>query len=230
MINNCHSVINSYPPNPILYPNFYKCKELTFVLNPGDMLFIPKGWFHWVFSYPDTRENIAVSYAILDDNNDIRGEFKNQTPFIHTLDNIPLENYTFNTLQQKYQSSKFTVLKSKQNSIIPVIKTKHSQCKKDYLTLTEIKSQQDIYNLYIGQDSTFEFPTIPNIILQNFPNSTIKYFYWLSLFNKTTKYIESGLHYDNYHGLLAQIKGTKIVKLYSPKYLNNLYCKDFTQI
>lgn len=231
MINICHSLITSYPPNPILYPNFYKCKELTFILNPGDMIFIPKGWFHWVFSYPDNSENIAISYAILEDNNHINGDFKNLKPFITKLsiDEQPLKDYSFDSFVKLYPMDKLEVFKSKKDIIIPVHKKK-SSCIKDVLTFKEMKSQNRQFNLYVGQNDTLKCPSIPNIISNNFPNSTMKYFYWISLFKKTANYIDSGLHYDNYHSLLTQVKGKKLVKLYAPHNIHNLYCSNFMQI
>ena len=58
---------NEHPPVDI-YPLYYKAKKIEVTIKQGEYLFIPAGWFHYVFSekYDNSMEddnlNIAVSY------------------------------------------------------------------------------------------------------------------------------------------------------------------------
>jgi hypothetical protein len=84
-----HSLIPQYPPDPKTFPRFYNCKEQIFTLHPGDMLFIPPMWSHWVFSYPihdsnhDYHYNMALNYFTR--SNYILGRYNQNKPFITKL-------------------------------------------------------------------------------------------------------------------------------------------------
>jgi hypothetical protein len=58
------NIVEEYPDKKI-FPRFYKARKLEYILEPGDMLWIPPGWYHWIFSEdpdPETGLNIAVNY------------------------------------------------------------------------------------------------------------------------------------------------------------------------
>ena len=69
MVSNLtnHSAIDGdYPqleaepqPDANLFPLYYQARKIECTLNPGDMLYIPKGWWHWIFSQD---EAIAVNF------------------------------------------------------------------------------------------------------------------------------------------------------------------------
>ena len=49
--SNFHkSPINPFEPDIKAFPNFKKAKIFEGVLNPGDVLFIPRGWYHYIYS------------------------------------------------------------------------------------------------------------------------------------------------------------------------------------
>ena len=52
-------------PDKEKFPLYYKAHKQEFIIEPGQMLFIPPGWFHFVFSEdpdPETGLNFAVNY------------------------------------------------------------------------------------------------------------------------------------------------------------------------
>lgn len=62
-----HSKIPSEFPPKDIYPLYYDAKSISITLNEGDMLFIPCGWFHFVFSEnvnPDTKLNISITNVL----------------------------------------------------------------------------------------------------------------------------------------------------------------------
>ena len=46
-----HSSIEDYPPSVLNFPKFYYAHSTTYILYPGECLYIPKYWNHWVFTY-----------------------------------------------------------------------------------------------------------------------------------------------------------------------------------
>lgn len=222
-ITQNHSIIPTYPPNIVKYPNFYKYKqEYVITLNPGDALYIPPKWFHWVFSYPDEyKKNIAVSFFIKNTQ-----KFMNEEPTKYLLDknNCKYLNYSFKTLEKMYPSKKHNVLKSKHNIISPVNKsTLKTQVFRDELTLKEINKQKNKYNIYMCQNSNLKSHELPKCIQAKFPDCHYHSFYWIISFLNDTEYIDSGLHYDTSAGFLVAVNGTKIVRLYHPDNENNFY-------
>lgn len=228
-MNICHSIINEYPPNPVVYPKFYNCKEHIFILNPGDLLYIPPRWFHWVHSYGD--ENIAVSFPEVEYNNLVYNDFSLGKPFIYNL-NPDKDKYNFLNLSLNdlnTQDELKTLLSKTTNVLIPVVKNT-SDVRFKNLKLNEILTLRNKgkYNMLIGQNFTaIKNNKIkpPDFILDSFPGTTFQVSSWISLPNKNNDHIDSGLHYDYNHNCLVQIKGTKVVRMYSPDCLNNFYLK-----
>jgi len=64
------SVVPSEFPDINTYPLFYQAKKVEVILNEGEYLFIPAGWFHFVFSEkidddPNNNLNVAMSHFIV---------------------------------------------------------------------------------------------------------------------------------------------------------------------
>lgn len=232
-MNTSHSSIPEYPPNYLKYPKFYNAKEHIFILHPGDMLYIPSKWFHWVHSYPDENlENLAVSFNITNITK-IMNEFHNETPFIFHIDKTTNKFLNFDStiitdsIFNKKQT--YTTLLSKNNIILPVHKEtlKFNSIKKE-LTLKEIYHIKNTskFNIVIGQNTKLQenLNIKPPLQLHySFPNSKINSFFWLYFFKNKKSYIDSGLHLDYWHNVLIQVKGIKIVRMYSPDNYDNLY-------
>jgi hypothetical protein len=231
-----HSSIPTYPPNIINYPDFYKCKEHTFILKPGNMLYIPANWFHWVFSYPDEQQNIAVSYSVSDFNGIIFNEFQFQKPYKFQLNKNEHHffNYTFNTFKNMYPNHKINVLISNKNILVPVKKPTLNTHTLINTTLTfdqiEHLFQKNTHNIYMGQNNSLHQYKPPDCFIRGFPHSNYTCNQWLALFKNNTEYIDSGLHYDITHGILVQIKGEKLVRLFKPHNVNDLYLQPMYKI
>lgn len=235
-----HSKINQFPPNPNLFPKFYNCEEFIFVLEPGDMLYIPQTWFHWVFSYPDEKssidENLAITYTIYNpDNIDVFNEFYLGKPFVMTLDNKhhPFLDLSFSSiLKNNNNIPKQRAFLTKQNTIVPVQKINNDNTIKktlDFNQVFEIYNKHE-YNISISLNSSLpEYlnVSIPQLIKNSFPNNNINTFFWLNLFKNKQTFVETGLHYDITHNILVQIKGKKVVRLYKPSDSKNLYLQPF---
>ena len=228
-MNTGHSCIPEYPPNYLEYPKFYNVIEQTFILHPGDMLYIPQKWFHWIHSYPDDNlENFAVSFNMTNVTK-VMNEFHNEKPFVFHLDkkNNKFLNYNQSIFKDKEQ--KHITLLSKNNIISPVHKeTLLNNSIKKELTLNEIYHIKNTnkFNITIGQNTTLQKELDfkpPTQLFYSFPDSTIKSFFWTYFLKNKKSYIDSGLHADFFHNVLIQVKGIKIVRMYSPDNFDNLY-------
>ena len=72
-----YSQITDRDPDPKIYPNFYKAKRMEFMLKPGEMIYIPAGMFHFVFSEdPDPESGLcaAINFWYQHSNGDVNDE------------------------------------------------------------------------------------------------------------------------------------------------------------
>lgn len=221
-----HSVIPSFPPNVNKFPNFYNAKEIVYVLKPGDALYIPKDWFHWVFSYPDSNsENIAFSYRVNNTKDtSIYNEFSLKKPYTFYIKTKQMSIKDFDQSDET-----FNVFRSKSNVIVPVDKgDKNSKLSVDKMTITEMLNETR-HNVYLAQ-TTIQNLQPPQFLSKGFSNATFTCFNWLAKFAKKNNFIDSGLHYDNYHGILIQVSGTKVVRLYKPSDAKNMYLSPMNSL
>jgi hypothetical protein len=57
-----YSKITDREPDPNVFPDFYKARRIEFLLKPGNMIYIPSGMFHFVFSEdPDPETGLCVA-------------------------------------------------------------------------------------------------------------------------------------------------------------------------
>ncbi len=57
-----YSYIRDRFPNPIIFPKYYKANKQEYILRPGEMIFIPAGMFHFVFSEdPDPETGLCAA-------------------------------------------------------------------------------------------------------------------------------------------------------------------------
>jgi hypothetical protein len=60
-----YSMIDEKFPNYYRFPDYYKCKRFEILLRPGEKIFIPASWWHFVHSEdpdPETGLNVAVNF------------------------------------------------------------------------------------------------------------------------------------------------------------------------
>lgn len=220
-----HSIIDTYPPNIYQFPNFYNCKEHLYVLHPGDMLYIPPKWFHWVFSYNQNDQlNKAISFPILNDN------IVNKTTNIDIISKKPFV-YNINTKYidlNRMNDAIIRIFKSKNHNIYPFNKNHKNQILNDELPYINIKNiiQDKKYNFVCGNYDVTHLikpPDFLNYLLdKNTEQIQYKSLLWHS-YSKDNNPVNTGLHFDNWHNFLLQIDGIKIVRLYHPNCHKNLY-------
>ena len=63
-LNNHSSIDGEYTllepqPDKNLFPLYYQAQKIECTLNPGDILYLPRGWWHWIFS---ENETIAINF------------------------------------------------------------------------------------------------------------------------------------------------------------------------
>lgn len=221
-----HSIIDKYPPNIYDYPNFYKCKEHVYILNPGDMLYIPPKWFHWVFSYnqhnKENNLNKAISFPILNDNilsKTTNIDILSKKPFIY---NVNKDYIKFDELNNE----SISILKSKNHTIYPFNKNKNGITKHE-IKYSDIETLIDTKNNFVcGNHDISHLIKPPRFLsfLLNKNQETLKYksLLWHS-YSHDNNPIDTGLHYDAWHNFLLVLEGIKVVRLYHPNCHKNLY-------
>lgn len=232
-----HSAIPIFPPNPINYPKYYNAKEKIYILGPGDSLYIPPSFPHWVHSYPDKNselnENIAFSFPVLY-NSDLFNEFSRELPFVFNLNKNDNEflNFKVDDILQKLQKETRIHI-SDNNTIIPVYKNTLKNNTQKTLNVNKesldklIKSKIQ-KNMYISQIA-IDIAKVPEYYSKSFPNFNIKSYLWMS-FCKEDDYIDSGLHWDLTHNILVQVSGIKVVRIFHPSDSDNLYFQPMKSI
>jgi hypothetical protein len=245
-----HSMIPSYPPEYNIFPRFYFAKEHVFVLQPGNALYIPPGWCHWVFSYPNLEEdngpdarhssaNIALSFPVTKFAGNILPPFKDEKPLAFTLINLPFLQWDFNKLFNNDNqeddvvdvNNVHDVIYSKGSTLNVVRKPNGNICHTRKVSKEKFVKMvsEGKYNISLGQNDTIlsgsnlhQESRPPDFWLGSLWGSKIRSNLWVtSCLNQSG--VDTGLHYDATYNLLVQIKGVKIVRLYAPEDQQNLY-------
>ena len=244
-----HSLINKYPVNNYEFPEFKKAKSYTVELKSGNSIFIPAGWWHWVFS----KENcIAFSHIIHNFHENTVKEKQNldykeknikfynhnnykyidfikhsndSIPFIYNDSNINKITETFleNTL------NKINLLASKTKTIVTADKLNNT-------TITIINGNYKYFNIlnssayysYIGMsplDKTDFTKFINNRWESSAKTAKNDIYLWHS-----KKNIDTGLHYDITDNLLTLHSGIKQILLFPPSETKYLYNDQLNNI
>lgn len=234
-INDCHSQISEFPIDLESFPLVKNCIMHKVVLTKNQYLFMPKNWFHWVFTEPNT---LSIHYKINNisfgnkNDNDIYGSLKNNLPFYkqNFLEfNIDYKKFIANSLDHSYRA-----IFSKTDDCIPVqknnaIKFFHSNTLANLIAISKKKN----YHTYIGNQEIDsdnilnKFSNINNIIDSNFyDNISYEPSVWFTLDKK----VNSGLHCDITPNLMYVIEGKKIIYLFAPSCYPNLYINEYQLI
>jgi hypothetical protein len=207
-----YSPISDEFPCKIKYPKFYEAHKTEITLCPGEMVFIPAGWFHLVFS--DVFEdgvNFAMNhwYHVVDEGRMEEGESSDLKPFksTHDLDFYPDkvmrddgEIRVMISPNGKFGSTSVEPSKFEEGLDVRTWTWREfwSQKRKDsYLVQHE---NMDLKEYEPGRD--------------HWAASTM----WVC-FAKLSTY----LHYDRQDNFLMQIKGTKKIHLFPPEDHQLLY-------
>ena len=190
--------------------NYYLTPSLLFTtpiklnLKTGQSLWIPKGWWHWIET---PKKTIAINFWSTDINN------RNKPCVINnTFQKNNLKNKIINILKLE---NKIDIWNSKTNNII-CEKYNNKQIDNHYIISLSGYKGTDKLNNKIYQK------IIKNINIPNFfkNKSNVDVNFWISL-----GYHDTGLHYDDYNGLLCVLDGEKNITLYPPS--DSYYLKPF---
>jgi len=200
------------------YPNFLNSKYKKYVLEPGDILYIPKNRPHLCFS--DVGINASINYW--DINQDIFSDssprhIKNNYSMVNIVKNSIINNLLENDIDN------FLTIISTNKEITPVKKDDTQSI--EYITIPQMiirKQQNPNLSLAIGQNqeiiSMLDLKKYKPDILKNNKYNNINF--WLN-----TGDLNTGLHVDTYEGFLLQIIGKKTVYLFNDS--KNIYLKKF---
>jgi hypothetical protein len=182
----------------ILYPELLFTNPINIILKEGQSLLIPKKWWHWVTS---NEETISINFWCKKYNKKHNKPFVTNKTFqnnklllnkilsyTNTIDNIDIKNNDTINIEN---------INSNNNKFIITLKgyggTKNDKLNKNLLE-------------YIKKDIN-----IPNVFNQYIEND-IDINIWYATGNHDT-----GLHYDDYDGMITILKGCKNIVLYPPK-------------
>ena len=185
--------------NYVLYPSLLFTSPVRLTLKEGESLYIPARWWHWIRS----SKSVAVNYWIIG-----RQMNKNERPFVfQTGQNYDeflkkLNDYEGDINAWKSETDKLQT--ETQDSL-------HKSKDANYIiTLSGYGGDMDKLNrpLLTYLEDYIPIPKMLNAI----PSDKIDKNLWISTGNHDT-----GLHYDDYAGILTLMKGEKEVTLYPPE-------------
>jgi hypothetical protein len=224
--HRCSAIATEFP-NKDVYPLFYEAKRLEFIIESGDMLYIPAGWYHLVISDKadeQTGLNVAINYFY-------------ETEWVSTH---PDRQYPIKTTHNIHKKIDYMKQIDKCGKILCTEcvnnrythhsnrcpQTEHDKCIDHHLTLEELCKMRD-------KGSCFYIAAHSDICLLEFDpkgstcGKTTTSAWWINFGNVTSR-----LHYDGKDNLLCQIAGRKRLILFPhsewPKlYLINPYPPEF---
>lgn len=230
-MNKVHSLIIDYPIDYNIYPLSKNEKMFKVELNKNDYLIIPRFWFHWVFTDPNT---ISINYEITyidftSQKNQFCDSFEFNNPYKGYQDivDIKYDDFITSSLNQDY-----TAIISENEDCSPVIKNNFSKYY-HYNTLSNIISNNPNNHVYIGRNAIYKenilFPLsdINNIMNNNEYNEI---YYKSAVWFTLDKTINSGLHNDSTHNIIYLLDGKKTIYLFHPDSKENLYIRTMPSI
>jgi hypothetical protein len=184
-------------PDKEQYPLYYEAKRYEFILNEGEMLYIPAGWWHFVFS-EEPNKDTGVNFAF-----SCWHDPKEGFPCVqkHNIPKINLEHVFGNDILEVYVS---------EEKYFPLL----SIVKKEAITYTDFLKIKNP-NHYIIQSKYREklIRYAPNI------GETITGMTAFVNFGDVRK----TLHFDYVNNWLCQIQGRKRAILFPPGERDKLY-------
>ena len=209
-------------PSKEQYPLYYKANRHEFIVNEGSMLFIPTGWFHFVFTEepnPECGLNVSFHFVFRHQDDWIEGKSGHLKPrLVQSV--IPPIDDVVNFIGPEKVMNIFKNPKKIFGS--PNIHHRYP----------ELTSYQKPLGTFIKNNKSDEY-----ILLNHLPHiEYLKPEHNTRLINGGSSIsfgnITTTLHYDYNDVWLCQVKGTKRVVLFPPEdrdlmYLWNPYPLDF---
>ena len=221
--HRCSTIATEFP-DKAHYPLFYEAKRLEFIIETGDMLYIPAGWYHLVIS--DTADektglNVAINYFYDIEWNSTKPDRQYPMKLRHDI----CEQIDY----MKYLESNEKILCTEclhdryTHHTNRCTQTKSDECIDHYLTWSEFYSKnKSWYAAAHGDEKLMAFDPKGHAF-----GETISGAWWINFGNITSR-----MHYDEADNLLCQIAGRKKVILFphsewSKLYLINPYPPEF---
>lgn len=207
-----YSMITDEFPDKEKFPLYYQASKHEFTIGPGEKLFIPAGWFHFVFSEDvdnETRLNFAVNYWYSPENNWSPGTASCLLPRIEPHDiHINIREVCGNT--------KIQCTRSELDGLFPSDRVFH-------------KFPRKCWNEFMTFDEFYQTKNPKYYIIQNETSNTTRHapIYTTEL-TRTSSWINFGhvrslMHFDEFDNWLCQIQGTKRVLLFPHEERHMLY-------
>lgn len=196
--------------NILLYPKYLLTHPTKYILNEGDGLYIPRNWWHWVFSEPNT---FAVNYWST-------GNYMKDLQVDQQVDQPQLKQNIIKPFDLKQN------IKLIKNMELDVVDGgKEQNINLDLNTLIRTNNNDMLLTTAIVYANNEKFKheldlliEKPSLIMNNQTNGSN---FWYSS-GKT----DTGLHYDEHNGLLCVLSGTKTIYIYPPSDASYLYPYD----
>jgi len=200
-----YSQITDRDPDPKIFPNFYKAKRMEFMLKPGDMIFIPTGMFHFVFSEdpdPETGLCAAINFWYQHSHGEGNDEGDtNEKPMFGWHDLHLKFNDILSVIKAK---RKIKVAKSSSGFFPPqMFERFYPYLKESFTTFDEFYKRRN-HEEYIAQHTTRELDKYAIKHPSNLKDTAL----WINWGNVNTL-----PHYDGMDNWLCQLKGTRRVIL-----------------
>ena len=185
--------------NKWFFPSYARTSPIYLEVKAGEAVFIPRKWWHWIKSDKDT---VAISFW--NEANDRTQQYK---PHVFKMND---DNNVLTEIESQInQTCGLSLWNSKKDAIQPLTNNS-TGCiitLPGYANRTNRKMNPTLY------EKIKEYITYPN---------------WDSTHTDANLWIcktdhDTGLHYDDYDGILQVLKGKKYIRLFSPeqsKYLS----------
>lgn len=212
------SIIATEFPDKEQFPLFYKAKRLEFIIEQGDMLYIPAGWYHLIIS--DTVDektglNVAINYFY-----ETKWTFTNPD-YKYPLKNKHSIHTKFNYIKhlQKHENILCTECKNMRytHSINRCLQTESDECVNHILNWNDFYSKRIENKCFYAAAYGDEYLLTFDPKSESFGN-TISAAWWINFGNVTSR-----MHYDEADNLLCQIAGSKKVILFPHSEWSKLY-------
>jgi hypothetical protein len=230
-----HSVIKEYPINTEKFPLVKKVTFHEYILTENQYLFVPKLWYHWIFTDPYTLSyhywcnEKKPSIPDIDYTDLFYDHVCKKEPF--TGEGMYTNHFSIQDFMKENETHRVNVFYSTED-FAPVLKEGQSNDMKFFRTktikdVTENKENVPMYCMYnkFSDMTIYKDEHINNII-----NSDINLSYlptvWFTLNNST----DSGLHCDPGHSIIYVRSGKKRVLLANPKDRPYLYISSMPSI
>ena len=202
-------------PDKTKFPLYYEAKRQEFTINEGEMIFIPAGWWHFVFSEepnPETRINYSINFWYCERPEWIEGKScENYVPYVKN------HEFTFNEINptNMLKNRILIVNKSDNRCFVPAVLCHH------------YNNNQEV--AYMNYETFLTMNEYPVYILENTLSDLEKYAPKMDTDVKTANFwinfgnVQTVNHYDGLDNWLCQIQGKKRLILFPPEEREKLY-------